>query len=204
MRTRRRGVRPAGSTSSAPPPAQASCDQTTYGDWLNVNDNTAQDIVSMAFFAWSARLVSRMAGATGRSAQAVRYGMLADQVAAAFTHRFVHADGTMSGDAQKGNVLAIAFELLPSGLRQPTADRLAAKVAERGGHLFVGFLRVQNLMYERQIAVRCQPARDCCRCGVRDQPADIFREVTRHPRPVNSASQRTDPVVDGQDAGGVG
>ena len=28
--------------------------QDTFGDWLNVNDNTAQDVISTAFFAWSA------------------------------------------------------------------------------------------------------------------------------------------------------
>jgi alpha-L-rhamnosidase len=120
--------------------------QPTYGDWLNVNDNTAQDVVSTAFFAWSARLVSRMAAATGRSAEATSYGTLADQVAAAFTSRFVAADGTVSGNTQTGYVLALAFGLLPSNLVQPAADKLAAKVAATGGHLSVGFLGVENLL----------------------------------------------------------
>ena len=60
-----------------------------YGDWLNVNDDTARDLIATAYFSWSARLVSRMAAATGRTAQASSYGTLADQVAAAFRNRWV-------------------------------------------------------------------------------------------------------------------
>lgn len=121
-------------------------DRQTFGDWLNVNDNTAQDLICTAYFSWSARLVSRMAAATGRAAEATSYGRLADQVAAAFTARFVTGDGTVRGDTQTGYVLALAFELLPASLVQPAADKLAAKVAASNGHLSVGFLGVENLL----------------------------------------------------------
>jgi len=121
-------------------------DQPTYGDWLNLNDNTAQDLISTAFFGYSARLVSRMAAATGRQAEAASYGTLADQIAAAFTARFVAPDGTVTGNTQTGYVLPLAFDLLPAYLVQPAADRLAAKVAARNGHLSVGFLGVEKLL----------------------------------------------------------
>ncbi|MFE0513774.1 family 78 glycoside hydrolase catalytic domain, partial [Streptomyces sp. NPDC058964] len=120
--------------------------QQTYGDWLNVNDDTAQDLICTAYFARSARLVSRMAAATGRASEATSYGRLADQVAAAFTARFVTNDGTVRGNTQTGYVLALAFELLPASLVQPAADKLAAKVAATNGHLSVGFLGVENLL----------------------------------------------------------
>ncbi len=120
--------------------------QPTYGDWLNVNDNTAQDVISTAFFAWSARLVSRMAAATGRTAQAASYGTLADQVGAAFTARFVSSDGTVSGNTQTGYVLALAFGLVPPSRTTSLANKLVAKVASTGGHLSVGFLGVENLL----------------------------------------------------------
>ncbi|MFJ9817468.1 family 78 glycoside hydrolase catalytic domain [Streptomyces sp. NPDC101151] len=120
--------------------------QQTYGDWLNVNDNTAQDLICTAYFARSARLVSRMAAATGRTAEATSYGRLADQVAAAFAARFVTGDGTVRGNTQTGYVLALAFELLPASLVRAAADKLAAKVAATSGHLSVGFLGVENLL----------------------------------------------------------
>ncbi|MET8147686.1 family 78 glycoside hydrolase catalytic domain [Actinoplanes sp. NPDC049668] len=118
----------------------------TFGDWLNVDDNTANDVSSTAFFGWSARLLSRMAAATGRTAEASAYGTLADQIAAAFTGRFVAADGTVSGNSQTGYVLALAFGLVPANRTQAVADRLAAKVASRNGHLSVGFMGVENLL----------------------------------------------------------
>ena len=83
-----------------------------------------------------------MAAATGRTADATKYGTLADQIAAAFAARFVAADGTVSGDTQTGYVLALAFGLVPAALVQPAADKLAAKVASRGGHLSVGFMKI--------------------------------------------------------------
>ena len=61
-----------------------------------------------------------MAAATGRTAEATTYGTLADQVAAAFTSRFVAADGTVAGNTQTGYVLALAFGLLPG---QPGRSR---------------------------------------------------------------------------------
>ncbi|MEU0333879.1 family 78 glycoside hydrolase catalytic domain [Streptomyces sp. NPDC006193] len=121
-------------------------DRRTFGDWLNVGDDTAHDLISTAYFARSARLVSRMAEATGRAAEAASYGRLADQVAAAFSARFVTGDGTVRGDTQTGYVLALAFGLLPASLVQPAADKLAARVAAAGGHLSVGFLGVENLL----------------------------------------------------------
>ncbi|MEV7966193.1 family 78 glycoside hydrolase catalytic domain [Sphaerisporangium sp. NPDC088356] len=120
--------------------------QDTYGDWLNVNDDTAKDLISTAFFGHSARLLAQMAAATGRTSDAATYGTLADQVAQAFTSRFVAADGTVSGNTQTGYVLALAFGLVPDARVQPVADKLAAKVAASGGHLSVGFLGVENLL----------------------------------------------------------
>ncbi|VVJ25192.1 alpha-L-rhamnosidase (EC [Amycolatopsis camponoti] len=121
-------------------------DHQTFGDWLNVNDNTAQDLISTAFFAWSSRLVSRMAAATGHTAEATKYGTLADQIGTAFTNRFTQADGTVGANTQTGYVLALAFGLLPASRVQPAADKLAARVAAAGGHLSVGFLGVENLL----------------------------------------------------------
>ncbi|GIF22914.1 alpha-L-rhamnosidase [Actinoplanes tereljensis] len=121
-------------------------DHETFGDWLNVDDNTPNDLSSTAFFGWSARLLSRMAAATGRAAEAQAYGTLADRIGAAFTARFVAADGTVGSNSQTGYVLALAFGLVPDDRAQAVADRLAAKVDARNGHLSVGFMGVENLL----------------------------------------------------------
>jgi alpha-L-rhamnosidase len=121
-------------------------DNDGYGDWLNVEDETARNIISTAFFGHSARLVAQMAAATGRTSEAAKYGALADQVAAAFTSKFVSGDGTVAGNTQTGYVLPLAFGLLPDSLVQPAVNKLVAKVAASGGHLTVGFLGVENLL----------------------------------------------------------
>jgi alpha-L-rhamnosidase len=115
--------------------------QDTFGDWLNVDDPTPNDVTSTAYFAWSARLLSRMAAATGRTADAQTYGTLADQVTSAFDSHF------LSGlNSQTGYVLALAFGLVPADQVQATADKLAAKVDSRNDHLSVGFMGVENLL----------------------------------------------------------
>ena len=105
--------------------------QATYGDWLNVNDNTAQDLISHGVL----RLVGAAGVADGRGHRAHRprprrYGTLADQVAAAFTSRFVAADGTVGGNTQTGYVLALAFGLLPAN-RAPGRRRQAGRPGRR-------------------------------------------------------------------------
>nr|WSX75305.1 glycoside hydrolase family 78 protein [Streptomyces sp. NBC_00899] len=120
--------------------------QTTYGDWLNVSDDTPHDLICTAYFGWAARLVSRLAAATGRTSQATSYGQLAGQVAAAFAGQYIGSDGSIGTNTQTGYVLALAFGLVPAALVQRSADKLAAKVAAGSGHLTVGFLGVENLL----------------------------------------------------------
>ncbi len=120
--------------------------QPTYGDWLNVNDNTAQDVISTAFFGWSARLVARMAAATGRTGRGVHLRH-AGRPGGRRVHQPVrrrrrhgvrqHPDRLRAG----ARLRAAAGQLV-----QPAADKLAAKVAATGGHLSVGFLGVENLL----------------------------------------------------------
>jgi alpha-L-rhamnosidase len=115
--------------------------QDTFGDWLNVDDPTPNDLTSTAYFGWSARLLSRMAAATGRSADAQAYSTLADQITAAFDGHFLDQISS-----QTGYVLALAFGLVPAARTQQIADKLAAKVDSRNGHLDVGFMGVENLL----------------------------------------------------------
>ncbi|MGW6445798.1 family 78 glycoside hydrolase catalytic domain [Lentzea sp. NPDC055074] len=121
-------------------------DRGGFGDWLNVNDDTPRNVISTAYFAWSARLVSRMAQAIGRTAEAASYGTLADQVSAAFTARLVAADGTVSGNTQTGHALALAFGLVPQNRVQSVVDRLVARVRAANNHLTVGFVGVSHLL----------------------------------------------------------
>jgi hypothetical protein len=120
---------------------------TGYGDWLNVGDETPTDLIGTAYFAYCARLMSEMAAATGRTAQAREFAGLADRVTAAFQGRFVDADtGRVGSDSQTAYVLALRMNLLPDRLRATAADRLAELVKARGWHLSTGFLGTRDLL----------------------------------------------------------
>ena len=119
------------------------------GDWLDpdappqdpADAKTDRYLVATAYFAESARRVSRIAGALGRTAEAEHYGRLAAEVRAAFAAEYVLPDGRMTSDAQTAYALAIAFDLIPDAERRAAAGRrLAELVAEAGNRISTGFV----------------------------------------------------------------
>ncbi|HLA40618.1 MAG TPA: family 78 glycoside hydrolase catalytic domain, partial [Candidatus Glassbacteria bacterium] len=55
-----------------------------YGDWLSIGADTPKEILATAYWAYDARLMSRMATATGREEDSRRYGELFEGIRAAF------------------------------------------------------------------------------------------------------------------------
>ncbi|MCD9021362.1 alpha-L-rhamnosidase [Cohnella silvisoli] len=117
-----------------------------YGDWLSVNAETPKDVMATAYFAYSARLMARMAAIIGRRDDAERYEKLFGTVKQAFSFAYVSEDGRIKGDTQAVYTLALYMELLPDRLRAAAAARLAEDIERRGGHLTTGFLGVGYLM----------------------------------------------------------
>ncbi len=119
------------------------------GDWLDpaappqdpADARTDRHLVSSAYFARSARILSWMADRIGRSEDAAHYATLADEVRAAFAEEYIGHDGIMTSDAQTAYALALAFDLVPDERRRRiAADRLAALVAESGNRIATGFV----------------------------------------------------------------
>jgi len=117
-----------------------------YGDWLNLDDNTPRDLIGTAYFAHVTRLLSQMAAAIGRTADAQEYAALADAVTDAFVARYVGADGRLPGDAQAGYVIALSFGLIPDDLVDEAADHLVANLERHDWHLATGFLGTPDLL----------------------------------------------------------
>jgi alpha-L-rhamnosidase len=117
-----------------------------YGDWLSVDARSRSDVttpkelVSTAYWAWSTELLSRMARASGRTADAARLEALRAAIGAAFAREFVHPDGGVGNDSQTSHILALRFGLVPTALRRASADRLAADIRRRGTKLSTGFI----------------------------------------------------------------
>ncbi len=102
--------------------------------------------VATAYFAYSARLMSRIAGVIARSADAARYGELAERARAAWQAEFIGPDGRLTPDTQANHVRALAFDLVPAELRSDTAARLVELVRAAGNHLATGFLATPHLL----------------------------------------------------------
>lgn len=116
-----------------------------YGDWL-ATDNTNQDFIGTAFFAFSTDLVRRAAQTLGEDADAATYASLYAQIKSAFANRWVRADGTVGSGSQTSYVLALKFGLVPDNLKTAAFNRLADDVAGRGNHLSTGFLGTPFLL----------------------------------------------------------
>jgi len=102
--------------------------------------------VATAYFANSARLMSRIATVIGRSGDALRYGELAERVRAAWVAEFVGPDGRLHPDTQANHVRALAFDLIPDELRPAAAARLVELIRAAGTHLATGFLATPYLL----------------------------------------------------------
>ena len=117
-----------------------------FGDWLNTGSDTPREVLSTAYFAYSARLLSKMALAIGKTDEARQYEDLFQQIKAAFNQEFVAPDGRIKGDTQTAYVLALRFDLLPPEKRETAAKYLVDDILnKRGGHLSTGFLGVGYL-----------------------------------------------------------
>ena len=102
--------------------------------------------VATAYFAYSARLMSRIAAETGRSEDALRYRELAERVRAAWAAEFVGPDGRLRPDSQANHARALAFDLVPDGLQAAAAARLVELIRAADTHLTTGFLATPYLL----------------------------------------------------------
>ena len=111
-----------------------------YGDWLSINANTPKDLLATAYWAYDARLMSRMAEAIGRSSEAFYYQTLFQNIKEAFQKEFLLDDGRVKGETQTGYLLALAMDLLPEDLRARSAEHLVENIKQRDWHLSTGFV----------------------------------------------------------------
>ncbi|MGY1787098.1 family 78 glycoside hydrolase catalytic domain [Geodermatophilus sp. SYSU D00698] len=126
-----------------------------WGEWLvpgeEVGDFGAfvaadEGVVATAWYAHSAELAGRIAAVLGRDGDAARYAGLAARVRAAWQAEYLDDDGRLVSDTQADHVRALAFGLVPDGLRPAVAERLVELVRKAGTHLGTGFLATPHLL----------------------------------------------------------
>ncbi|MDD4645318.1 MAG: alpha-L-rhamnosidase C-terminal domain-containing protein, partial [Bacteroidales bacterium] len=118
-----------------------------YGDWLAFASDrsdytgatTDKDLIATAYYAWSTKLVSQIAGIIGKPSDAAEYLDLYHKIRNAFQKEFVTPNGRLSSNTQTAYVIALGFGLVPEIQRDSVAARLAMDV-KSFGHITAGFI----------------------------------------------------------------
>lgn len=117
-----------------------------FGDWVSVED-TPPELCGAAYYAHSTRIVADTARLLGYADEARQYEELARVAAIAFhRHFFDERTGCYRPGTQTAQVLPLAFDLTPAGLRQSVADRLADMVDRLGAKPSTGFIGTAYLL----------------------------------------------------------
>jgi alpha-L-rhamnosidase len=130
------------STSQMLPPEKYH----TYGDWLNIKDDTPKEVIYTAYFAYSTKLTARIAEVLGKTDDAKEFNALYDVIKQSFNKAYVADDGKIKGDTQTAYILAIAFDLVEGDNYQFAAKRLVELIEKRDWHLSTGFIGTKDLM----------------------------------------------------------
>jgi len=111
-----------------------------YGDWLSINAKTPKDLLATAYWAYDARLMSRMAEVIGLYDVVLKYDRLFEDIRAVFQKEFISPDGSIKGETQTGYLLALSIDLIPEELRVKAAEHLVKNISNCGWHLSTGFI----------------------------------------------------------------
>jgi alpha-L-rhamnosidase len=112
-----------------------------WGEWLAPGEEPTdfpafvaadKSDVATAYLAHSAAVMSRIAAVLGRPEDTARYAALSESARDAWRAEYVGADGRLTPDTQANHVRALAFDLVPGGLRTAVADRLVELIRAAG------------------------------------------------------------------------
>jgi alpha-L-rhamnosidase len=117
-----------------------------YGDWLAPDPNTPKDLAATAYWALTARQMQAMAAALGRSSDAEKYAALFEHIRDAYRQRYIHADGSVTGNTQTAYVLTLYAQLAPKEIESKLLDRLVQDIEAHQTHLTTGFLGTPFLL----------------------------------------------------------
>ena len=119
---------------------------TAYGDWLAIDAVRADrapvpsDLIGTAYFAHTTELMEKIAGVLGFQEDAAQMRKLHGEIVSAFQREYVTPNGRVVGECQTAYLVALAFDLLPEGVRAGAVDRLVKLSEAREWHLSPGFL----------------------------------------------------------------
>lgn len=117
-----------------------------YGDWVSIASDTPKDVIATAYFAYSTRLLSKMAAAIGKNEDNKEYEELFEQIKDAFNKAYVSDDGRIKGETQTCYLLGLYFDLLPEDKREAATQHLIEAIRNKDWHLSTGFVGLSYLV----------------------------------------------------------
>ena len=118
----------------------------TYGDWLNLGEETPLAFIDTCYHAVCCRMMSEMAAARGDHGTASNYRHRLAGVGHAFRKAYINQEGTLTVDTQTAYALALWSEMLPAAENQRLAHRLAEKLRAAAFRMATGFVGTRALL----------------------------------------------------------
>ena len=118
-----------------------------FADWLAPDQNTNKDLLATAYWALIANMMSQMAHAIGKEADAKRYDDVEQNIRTAFQKAYIKDDGTVGTGTQTSYVVALYTKMAPAALEPLLVDRLVKDIEARNWHLSTGFLGTPFLLF---------------------------------------------------------
>jgi alpha-L-rhamnosidase len=118
-----------------------------FADWLAPDQNTNKDLLATAYWALVANMMSQMAHAIGKNADAKRYDEVVQNIRAAFQKAYIKEDGTVGTGTQTSYVVALYTKMSPAALEPALVDKLVKDIEARQWHLSTGFLGTPFLLF---------------------------------------------------------
>ncbi len=118
-----------------------------FADWLAPDPNTNKDLLATAYWALIAQMMSQMAHAVGKDADAKRYDEVVQNIRAAFQKAYIKDDGEVGTGTQTSYVVALYTRMAPPKLEPSLVDKLVKDIEARNWHLSTGFLGTPFLLF---------------------------------------------------------
>ena len=118
-----------------------------FADWLAPDQRTNKDLLATAYWALIANMMSEMAHALGKEADAKRYADLVQNIRVAFQKAYIKPDGEVGTGTQTSYVVALYTKMAPPALESALVDKLVKDIESRNWHLSTGFLGTPFLLF---------------------------------------------------------
>jgi alpha-L-rhamnosidase len=126
--------------------------QQGFGDWLALDGGgktdgiTPKDLIGMAFYAYDADTMAKIALLLGRKDDAARYRALRQEIGDLFQRRYITPEGLIASGTQTSYVLALYFDLVPEAVKPAAVRELVRHIEERKFHLATGFVSTSYVL----------------------------------------------------------